>query len=143
MYKHGAQPVPEEDKKLSLKKSVAKESLEQKTVSSLKTVDDFSDMHELLEKNLKWSQIIYEQNRKINNKLLWSAIANWARLAVLVVPIIFALLYLPPILSSFEERYVQFFSTGITSGKSQSIKDLLNLLPLSNSQRDQVKAMMK
>ncbi len=144
MYKHGAQPELESEKKLPLKKQVAKEgSIEQTTVSSLTKVDELSAIRELMEKNLKWSQIIYEQNRKINNKLLWAAIAGWVRLVIIAVPLIFALLYLPPLIRNVQERYVQIFSGSTEAGRSQSIKDLLNLLPLSNSQREQVKAMMK
>lgn len=143
MYKHGAQPEPEPEKKL-LKKQVVKESdKEQATVSSLTKVDEISVLRELMEKNLKWSQIIYEQNRKINNKLLWSAIADWIRLVVIMVPLILALLYLPPFIRNIQERYMQIFSGSTEVGRSQSIKDLLNLLPLSNSQREQVKAMIK
>ena len=109
---------------------------------SVRDGDDSATVRELLEKNLKWSQIIYEQNRKINRKLLWAAIADWLRLSVLIVPFIFAILYLPPIVRNFEERYSQWLQAAGTPRNASNIQDLLNLLPLSNDQREQVKAMM-
>ncbi|MBI2444254.1 MAG: hypothetical protein HYV42_03375 [Candidatus Magasanikbacteria bacterium] len=54
-------------------------------------------VHDLLEKNLKWSQIIYEQNRKISRRLTWLAVGSWLRLLILLTPIILGLIFLPPL----------------------------------------------
>jgi hypothetical protein len=64
-------------------------------------------VRELLEKNLKWSQILYEQNRRLNRKLLWLAISGWLRLFIILVPILFALLYLPPIIKKYTPAFNQ------------------------------------
>ena len=106
------------------------------------------DLRELVEKNLKWSQIIYEQNRKINNKLLWSAIAGWLRIFLIVVPIVLAIIYLSPIMKSAFDAYQGLLGgttnkTGITNINTQSLEQLMNLLPLNAAQREQIKATIK
>jgi hypothetical protein len=128
MKKHGALPEAGKDNDMEL--------------DLPKKGDDLGTMRELLEKNLKWSQIIYEQNRKINNKLLWAAIADWIRLAFIIIPFVLAVLYLPPIVRNFEERYSQWLHAAGGAPSASNISDLVNLLPLSNDQREQVKAMM-
>ena len=104
--------------------------LEQSMVSGLEKKGDQPSLKELLEKNLKWSQIIYEQNRKINNKLLWSAIANWLRLLIIVVPFILAIIYLPAIIKNFKDQYMNFLGAS-QSGKASSVEDIINLLPIN------------
>lgn len=107
-----------------------------------------TDLRELMEKNLKWSQIIYEQNRKINNKLLWSAIAGWLRIFLIVVPIILAIIYLSPIMKSAFNAYQRLLGggtnkTNTTNINTQSLEQLMNLLPLNAAQREQIKATIK
>lgn len=101
-----------------------------------------AQLRELIEKNLKWSQIIYEQNRKINNKLLWSAVANWLRLLVLIVPFILAAWYLPAALRNLERRYNQLTNGGAASS-TMSAEDIIKFLPLSDTQREELKAILK
>jgi len=102
------------------------------------------DIRELMEKNLKWSQIIYEQNRKINNRLLWSAIASWIRLFVIAVPLILALWFLPPFIRDAQTIYRNFFGISANGvGQNFSLEQLLRLLPLDATKREQLKAMLK
>jgi len=101
-------------------------------------------LEELVEKNLKWSQIIYEQNRKINNKLLWAAVASWLYLIILVVPIILGLLFLPPLLGSVFSQYGSLLNgTSVTSSPSTVDNFLKNYLNLDPANQDQVKAILK
>ncbi|OGH80467.1 MAG: hypothetical protein A3I29_03070 [Candidatus Magasanikbacteria bacterium RIFCSPLOWO2_02_FULL_44_11] len=116
--------------------------LEQSMVSGLEKKGDQPSLKELLEKNLKWSQIIYEQNRKINNKLLWSAVANWLRLLIIVVPFILAIIYLPAIIKNFKDQYMNFLGAS-QSGKASSVEDIINLLPINSAERERVKALLK
>ncbi|HSR89499.1 MAG TPA: hypothetical protein VLK22_03880 [Candidatus Udaeobacter sp.] len=116
---------------------------EGKAVSS-QDVKPEPDLKELMEKNLKWSQIIYEQNRKINNKLLWSAIADWLRLLVLVVPIVLAFLFLPPWLKGFWSRYGDLLvKTSVTSTRQNSLENLLKLFNLDPAKQEQLKTLLK
>ena len=104
-----------------------------------------SDIKDLLEKNLKWSQIIYEQNRRINRKLLWSAIAGWVRLLLILVSLIFALLFLPPVIKNLWSQYGDLL--GVTKSElgqnNGSLNELLKILNFSSEQKDQLKAIVK
>lgn len=93
-------------------------------------------LRELLEKNLKWSQIIYEQNRKINSKLFWTAFASWVRLTILVGAFAVAAWYLPPLVGSMIQRYNELLSDptallkGSVGGSDGDVSaDLCNFLP--------------
>ena len=101
-------------------------------------------LKELIEKNLKWSQIIYEQNRKINNKLLWSAAANWLRLLVIVVPIVLALIFLPPLLKNVWSQYSDLLGNIPAKGvKQNSLENVLKLFNLDPARQEQLKALLK
>lgn len=107
-------------------------------------VKDESSLKELIEKNLKWSQIIYEQNRKINNKLLWSAIADWLRLLVVAVPIILALAFLPAWLKNFWSQYGDLIiKSPIVSTKQNSLDNMLKLFNLDPAKQEQLKTLLK
>ncbi len=113
---------------------------------------ELETIKELVEKNLKWSQIIYEQNRKINNKLLWSAIADWFRILLIVVSLILAFWFLPSIFRQFTSTYGNLIgglsgtnksSTGQLSIPINSIEQIIKTLPLSPAQQEQLKAIIK
>ena len=99
---------------------------------------------ELLEKNLKWSQIIYEQNRKLNNKLLWMAVSSWLRMLLIVVPLILGILYLPSLFQKLQGQYGSLLNSAATGKTSpDSIESLLKILPLNDIQRQQLKTILK
>lgn len=104
-------------------------------------------LEDLIRKNLKWSQIIYEQNRKINNKLLWTAIASWLYFILIVAPLIAAVIFLPPLLKNVWSEYADLLGSGTTqttTNSSQSIID--NFMQLFNSnpaQQAQLKSLLK
>lgn len=104
---------------------------------------------ELLEKNLKWSQIIYEQNRKIRRHLLWSAIGGWVRIFIFLVPFIIAGVYLWPIYKNTQGQLLDLLSgnaTAISGGSATSnaaLKSLMKVLPLSDEQQAQVNALLE
>jgi hypothetical protein len=116
MFRHNNK-TPDEEKKIDAHSeseiSVAPLAVKARTSDESVTT---ADLKELLEKNLKWSQIIYEQNRKLNNKLLWAAIASWMRILLIVIPLIAALLFLPPLLKDVWSQYGDLL--GVSSGKS-------------------------
>jgi hypothetical protein len=113
-------------------------------ISVTETVKPEPSLKELMEKNLKWSQIIYEQNRKINNKLLWSAAANWLRLLVIVVPIILAFIFLPPLLKNVWSQYGDLLGKApVSNSKQNSLENLLKLFNLDPAQQEQLKALLK
>ena len=100
-------------------------------------------LKDLIEKNLKWSQIIYEQNRKMNNKLLWSAIADWLRLVIILVPIVLALLFLPPILSSLWTQYQNMIGGSTNGPNNYSLDQIFKSLNIDSAKQVQIKALLK
>ena len=104
-------------------------------------------VRELLEKNLKWSQIIYEQNRKINRKLMWASIAGWMRLILILAPLILAILYLPPFIKDAWSKFGTLTSVmgtgGGTNAQGGSLDNLIKVFELSPSQKEQIKAILK
>jgi len=105
------------------------------------------DLRELVEKNLKWSQIIYEQNRKINNKLLWAAIFSWFKLIIIVGPIIWAIIYLQPMLKGVWSQYNELLGgvTAVNKGAlgQGSLESLFKLFNLDPAKQEQLKALLK
>jgi hypothetical protein len=102
-------------------------------------------LRELLEKNLKWSQIIYEQNRRINSKLFWTAVASWVRILVIVVPLILAYYFLTPMLNQMLKQYndlLPLATMGSSQSSSSTIQDLLKVLPLGADQQAKLKAIL-
>ncbi len=101
-------------------------------------------LKELMEKNLKWSQIIYEQNRKINNKLLWAAIFSWIKLILIVVPLILAYIYLQPMISGVLKQYGSLLGMEQQSdSKPVSMDSLLKMFNLDPAKEEQLKALLK
>ena len=95
-------------------------------------------LRELIEKNLKWSQIIYEQNRKINSKLFWQAVANWLRLLLIVATFAIAAWFLPPLLGNLMDQYTSIISDPGAAVKSGTVNNLLKNLPLSPEQKNAI-----
>lgn len=132
-------PKEEKTKEERLPEKKEKEETEKPPILSHST--DNEVLNKLLEKNLKWSQIIYEQNRRINRKLIWMAVAGWVRLLIFVLPIILAIIYLPPFAKELWDVYMGV-ATGTGGAESGSmIGKLLELL--GGESGSQVKAIFK
>ena len=106
-----------------------------------------SDIRELLEKNLKWSQIIYEQNRRISRRLLWASIAAWCKWIILAAAIAWSVWYGWPIVSNLINQYNSIASElQLPSGQkidAASLEKILKMLPIGQQQQEQIKAMTK
>lgn len=108
-------------------------------------------LRELLEKNLKWSQIIYEQNRKLNGKMFWYAFSGWVRVLLILAPLLLALWFLPPLVRDFFGKYENIMDSLQSGGKvlngktvsPSSLEQLLKILPLNVLQQEQIKAILK
>ncbi|HLD60524.1 MAG TPA: hypothetical protein VJA27_00070 [Patescibacteria group bacterium] len=145
MYKHST-PPNESSNKPSEETNPKPPSVQEKihgnpSVPHATGGADAAQLKELLEKNLKWSQIIYEQNRKINHKLLWAAIASWLRFLIIAVPLILAILYLPRLIKEFQCSFLG--GTDCPAGQKNGNENLLKLLPLDPAQKEQLKAILK
>lgn len=91
------------------------------------------DTKELLEKNLKWSQLIYEQNKRIQYRLTMMVIGSYIKIAIIVVPLILAAIYLPPIA---KDAFAQYQSL-IGIGGGDQVEDVASVI--SNLTQDQKK----
>ncbi|HRH23885.1 MAG TPA: hypothetical protein PK295_04650 [Candidatus Magasanikbacteria bacterium] len=74
-----------------------------------KVLNEHEDLKTLIEKNIKWSQVIYHQNRKIQRRLSWIVFGSYFKLFLILVPIIIGLIYLPPLVSDFMKQYGSVF----------------------------------
>jgi hypothetical protein len=106
----------------------------------------FGDIKELMEKNLKWSQIIYEQNRRIIRRLTLSAVAAWVKWLLVVAVLIWGAWYGWPIVKKINQQYesiVGQFQTSTSDKKDETtaLQKILNLLNLNQQQEEQLKAM--
>lgn len=58
--------------------------------------DSPGKLEAMLLQNIEWSKRIYEQNEQIAKRMLYMVIGNYLRLVILLVPIVLAIIYLPP-----------------------------------------------
>ncbi len=101
-------------------------------------------LRDLLEKNLKWSQIIYEQNRRISRRLLWSLVLSWIKWVVIIVLLVLGTWFAWPITKNLFNQYEAITGSGASSGQKldQSTLDkILKMIPLNDSEKEQIKAM--
>ncbi|MDD3711810.1 MAG: hypothetical protein PHP37_04385 [Patescibacteria group bacterium] len=79
---------------------------EKKTEQNVEESNDLI-LFNLLKENLKVSREILDLSRYIKKYILWQKVIFWFKFVVILIPIILALIYLPPFLrgafSSFQE----------------------------------------
>jgi hypothetical protein len=105
------------------------------------------DVRSLLEKNLKWSQIIYEQNRKIRRHLMWSSIAGWFRIIFIIAPLLIAGWYFYPMYKNSQSQLFNLLTSNpdslTTTTAVSGLEEALKLLNVSPAQIEQIKALKK
>lgn len=74
------------------------------------------NLTKLLQDNLKWSQVIYQQNKRMNTRLTLMVVGNYIRLLIILAPIILGIIYLPDLI----ERFWSNFQT-VTGGSGNQI----------------------
>ncbi|OGH69264.1 MAG: hypothetical protein A2754_00205 [Candidatus Magasanikbacteria bacterium RIFCSPHIGHO2_01_FULL_47_8] len=63
---------------------------------------------------------------------------------IIIVPIILGLIFLPPLIRGFTDKYAGWFSSPKSSQpNSSSFEEFLKLLPVSPDQKEQLKALLK
>lgn len=102
-------------------------------------------LEEMLEKNLKWSQIIYEQNRRISRRLLWSLIAGWVKWILVAVIIVLSIWYAWPIYRTFQAQYSAIVNQMDPTKPldKAGLEKVLQMLPLNSASQEQIKALLK
>lgn len=114
-------------------------------VASVSLKDE--SVQSLLEKNLKWSQLIYEQNRKIKRRLTLMAVGNYLRLFMILAPLILAVIYLPPLIEKLLATYGGLLGNVTGGGGSGAPAIFGGGLPLqdilSQIKPEQIQALLK
>lgn len=113
-------------------------SFEKKTGIKQRSMDH-GELKELIEKNIKWSQVIYNQNKKINRRLTVMVIGNYIRLILILAPIILGIIFLPSLLEQYMPQLTSLFG-GATG---TSLYDLGSLLQGSNSDSTQIQELIQ
>ncbi len=88
-----------------------KESNVQDTASK-KDAPEHEEIKDLLIKNIKWSEAVYNQNKKIQSHLRWMSIAGFLRLFIILIPLIIGIIYLPPLLGEVFSQYQSLLGGG-------------------------------
>ncbi|PIP34073.1 hypothetical protein COX69_00655 [Candidatus Falkowbacteria bacterium CG_4_10_14_0_2_um_filter_48_10] len=93
----------------------------------------------LLEENLRLSREIYRLSKKTHNFLIWQSVFAVMKILLIVLPIIIGIIYLPPLIKGWLERYNQLLGVGesplnlLVPGaetvKMPSLEDLKSFLP--------------
>lgn len=88
------------------------ESTDNVSTKELEKEEKNKDLVALIEKNLLWSQLVYEQNKRMERKLTIMAVAGYVKLLLILIPLILAFVYLPSILAPAIEQYQQLLGGG-------------------------------
>lgn len=65
----------------------------------------------LLEENLAYSKAIYDSILKIRRYIFWNHVINFVKLIFIAVPIVLAIIYLPPLIQQFFDTYKELLGT--------------------------------
>lgn len=113
--------MPEETKQT--KEVFTKELTKEIPTEEIKKTDD---LRSLIEKNIKWSQVIYEQNRKINRRLTFMVVGDYLKLLLVLGPLIAALIFLPPLFKQIWQEYSSLLQGGASVNSGDQIKSIIN-----------------
>lgn len=68
-----------------------------------------------------------EQNKKIQKRLTLMVVGNYIRLAIIIIPIILGLIYLPALIEPYMEEFQQLLdASGTFSGEPGGFTQLLD-----------------
>ncbi len=95
------------------------------------------DLKSLVEKSIKWTEVVYEQNKKIKyrlNLIIWGGILKWL---IILVPTILGIVYLVPLLTPYWKEYSGLLS-GTNNGavKTEQLNNVLQ--GVSSSQLQEI-----
>lgn len=101
-------------------------------------------LRKLVEKNIKWTQVVYEQNRQIKRRLTIMAVGSYLRLFIIVVPIILAIIYLPPIFKQVFQQYSELLGgIGAVKGGSAGLNQIPFDKILGNLSQGQIQELLE
>jgi hypothetical protein len=86
---------------------------------------EIQQLKNLMKQNLELTHELEAEMRKVKNYLFWAKVWSWVKLALIMVPIILALIYLPPIIREALDEYygvIGGFQANLPSGLLNSLK---------------------
>lgn len=113
---------------------------EEKTIEKLE--EQPADLKSLVEKNIKWSQVIYEQNRKIKRRLdliIWGGVLKWL---LILLPLVLALIYLPPLFKDLMGQYGTLLK-GVGGAGNSGLGGIDLSQVIGNLSQEQINGIMK
>jgi len=77
-----------------------------------KLEEEIRQIKSMMKRNLEYSRRAIEVAEKNKRYILWIKIINLIKLFVILIPIILALIYLPPVVKEFVNKYKDLFGPG-------------------------------
>jgi hypothetical protein len=88
------------------------------SANSATTLGSTGALESLLRENLELSKKIFHQNKKIQRRMTFMAVSDGLRILLIVVPLIIALIYLPPLLKNYKKSPPSLNSRPLISNTS-------------------------
>lgn len=116
------------------------QSISDEPIKKVESDEDAATLKDLVEKNIKWSQVIYEQNKGIKRRLTLMLLASYLKLLIILVPLVLAVIFLPPIIKDLLEQYGNLMGglQNVTKGGQLDVGSILNQVS-----PDQIQQVMK
>ncbi|MFZ5364865.1 MAG: hypothetical protein ACOZBH_01540 [Patescibacteria group bacterium] len=73
--------------------------------------DEVAELKQLVRRNIEYTQELRMVSDKTRKYILWIQIINLFKLLIILVPLILALIYLPPLIRDFVEKYKELFGS--------------------------------
>lgn len=93
---------------------------------------EIRELQRLLEESIALSQKIVVQNRQIKRRLTWMAVGSFLRILVILIPLILAAIFLPPLIEPAIRQYQELIGLSSSLRESgvngQVMTDLLQML---------------
>lgn len=81
------------------------QSISDEPIKKVESDEGAATLKDLVEKNIRWSQVIYEQNKGIKRRLTLMLVGSYLKLLIILVPLILAAIYLPPLIKDLFGQY--------------------------------------
>lgn len=106
---------PKEDSKKHVPEVADVSEILHEPTPDMTIASSHDSLKDLIEKNIKWSQVLYTQNKAIKRRLTIMAFGSYVRLVLILTPIILGIIYLPPLVADWLGKYHDLLNTASSS----------------------------
>lgn len=85
------------------------------------------ELFALVQENLKVSKKILETAEKTRSYIFWQSVGSWVRMALWLIPLILAVIFLPPLLAKVYSMYQSLLGAGGSSGFNLDLEQFKSL----------------